>query len=218
MRGTLLAPPVATPGALYARGLVADRALLARSEDGAARTIPLKGWLAGTTPEDDRLLARVAGPVLDIGCGPGRHVAALARRGVTSLGIDVSAVAVGVARGRGGAAFVGSVFGDVPAAGRWRTAMLLDGNIGIGGSPRTLLQRAAALVRPEGSVLVELDQVGARTGRTRIRLEDGEATSTWFPWAHVAADDVGAVARRAGLRVRDSFTEGDRCFADLVRA
>jgi len=210
--------PSPHPGELYARGLHRGAELLIRHEDGRTSPVPLGAWLGAPTPADDALLDRVRGPVLDIGCGPGRHVAALARRAVTALGIDVSPVAVHATRRRGGAACAGSVFGPVPAAGRWRTAMLLDGNIGIGGSPRELLRRAAELVAADGTVLVELDPPGSLTGGGKIRLEDGEDASAWFPWAHVAADDIAAVARGAGLRVSDAFTEGDRWFADLVRS
>ncbi len=219
MTTATLTRPAAAPSALYARGLTGAAAdLLVRHEDGSAHPVPLAAWLGAPTADDLRLLARVDGPVLDIGCGPGRHVAALARRAVTALGVDVSPVAVGTTRARGGAAYAGCIFAPVPAAGRWRTAMLLDGNIGIGGSPRALLRRAAQLVTADGHILVELDPPGALTGAGKIRLEDGEDASAWFPWAHVAADDVAAIARGAGLRVSDDFTEGDRWFADLVRA
>ena len=36
--------------------------------------------------------------VLDVGCGPGRHALALARRGVTVVGLDISETFVGLAR------------------------------------------------------------------------------------------------------------------------
>ncbi|MDQ6797207.1 MAG: class I SAM-dependent methyltransferase, partial [Actinomycetota bacterium] len=58
-------------------------------------------WLGPADSEDERLLDRAVGPVLDIGCGPGRHLLALARRGVEATGIDVTPAAVRVARSRG---------------------------------------------------------------------------------------------------------------------
>jgi SAM-dependent methyltransferase len=67
-------------------------------------------------------------PVLDIGCGPGRHVHALARRGVLALGVDVSAGALALARARGAAVFEASIFAEVPHPGQWASALLLDGN------------------------------------------------------------------------------------------
>ena len=55
---------------------------------------------------DDGLLRRCTGPVLDVGCGPGRLTGALTARGHVALGVDVSAGAVRLARapGRAGAA------------------------------------------------------------------------------------------------------------------
>ena len=42
------------------------------------------------------------GPILDVGCGPGAHSVAMARRGYDVLGIDVSPRMVQVARARAG--------------------------------------------------------------------------------------------------------------------
>ena len=86
--------------------------------------------------------------MLDLGCGPGRHLAALRRRGKRGLGVDLSPVAVEFARGRGADAIIGSLWATVPGAGTYRTILLLDGNIGIGGAPVALLKRAGELLAP----------------------------------------------------------------------
>jgi hypothetical protein len=57
------------------------------------------------------------------------------------LGVDVSPAAVARAKGAGGAVLRRSVFDRLPAEGRWGTALLADGNIGIGGDPHALLRR-----------------------------------------------------------------------------
>ncbi len=113
-------------------------------------------WTEAADRIDARILARVVAPVLDVGCGPGRHVAELAASGLVALGIDVSPAALGLARARGACVLERSVFDRVPCAGRWRTALLLDGNIGIGGDPASLLLRIGELLAHRGSrVLVE---------------------------------------------------------------
>jgi SAM-dependent methyltransferase len=166
---------------------------------------------------DTELLAGLDGPVLDIGCGPGRHVAALAAAGTDSLGLDLSPVAVQVARGRGGEAIPGSIFADVPRCGRWRTALLLDGNIGIGGDPASLLRRTRELLARGGTAIVELDPPGAPTERTRVRLEAPGLVSEWFAWARVGADGIAPLARAAGLVAGPGQQAGGRWFARLRR-
>ncbi len=47
--------------------------------------LPVHRWLADPAPEEEALLDRAVAPVLDIGCGPGRLVLALARRGATDV-------------------------------------------------------------------------------------------------------------------------------------
>ena len=110
------------------------------------------------------------GPVLDIGCGVGRHLVALQRRGVGATGVEISSRAAQIARARGGEVIEGSIF-EVPERASWGTALLLDGNIGIGGDPERLLTRVAGLLCPGGGALVELDPPRSQTRRLRLRLE-----------------------------------------------
>jgi SAM-dependent methyltransferase len=168
---------------LYGATLRRGGALLLRDAAGGVRRLPLDAWLGAAGAVDERVLARARGPVLDVGCGPGRHVHALARRGVLAVGVDVSPVAVALARRRGATVLEASIFDRLPGAGRWRSALLLDGNIGIGGRPDALLRRLVALLAPGGLVLAELEAPGTSIQPGRVRLEDGEATSDWFAWA-----------------------------------
>src|SRR3984893_8515114 len=120
-------------------------------EDGVRLPLELERWLGEPAPVDRELVGRVVPPVLDVGCGPGRHVVALAAAGIPALGLDVAPSAVHLARARGACVLERSVFARVPGAGRWATALLIDGNAGIGGDPEALLARIAALLRPGGS-------------------------------------------------------------------
>jgi SAM-dependent methyltransferase len=201
---------------LYAAALDRRRPLVVRDEDGGARPLPLEIWLGVAGAADRRVLERARGPVLDIGCGPGRHVHALARRGVLAVGIDISSVAVALARRRGATVIEASIFDRVPGAGAWRTALLLDGNIGIGGHPEALLRRAAALLAPGGAVLAELAPPGAGADSRRVRLEDGLTVSHWFAWASVAVDAIDGPAAAAGLCVAERWADEGRWFAALA--
>jgi SAM-dependent methyltransferase len=202
--------------ALYARGLGGD-AVFVRREDGQRIRLPLERWLGPMTAADHSALARACAPVLDVGCGPGRHVRALARRGILALGVDASPAASRYARRRGAQVFTGSVFDRVPGAGRWGSALLLDGNIGIGGRPDLLLRRVAALLGADGRVICELDAPAEPTTRELVRLEDaGQARSGWFPWARVSVESARRTAALAGLCLVESWCVQERWFAVLA--
>jgi SAM-dependent methyltransferase len=186
-----------------------------RLSDGTTVSLPLDRYLAPADATEEQLLSGLPGPVLDVGCGPGRHLHALAARGVFALGVDLSPVAVELARGGGSQAIVGSIFGELPGTGSWSSALLLDGNIGIGGVPVRLLARIGTLLTAGGELLVELDGPRAATLCARARIETDTGCSRWFGWARVSAADIEPIAHRAGLHVIDRWEGGGRWFARL---
>ncbi|POX48267.1 hypothetical protein C3489_27645 [Streptomyces sp. Ru71] len=301
----------------YAGALHAGRGpLFLRRADGWLLPLEVERWCADADAVDLDVLDHCEGAVLDVGCGPGRLVAALAARGRPVLGLDVSEAAAastrrrlrragcgeatateeGVAppsgggcgfapggvcafpcdgcwtspphedrtsppeqncappRGRVLAAQLGtaqaaqpgparaaqlstaqaaqpgtaqaaqpapaavlcrSVFAPLPREGRWGTALLLDGNIGIGGDPHALLVRLAHVLAPGGLVLAETAPVDVDE-RVTVRLTGtGGAAGTPFPWARLGTPALVRHARRAGWRVAGQWTAGGRCFVAL---
>jgi len=207
-----------SPAELFAAAL--DRGpLYLRAEDRSRRELPLEQWLGPLGRADAGVLDRAVGPVLDVGCGPGRHVLALALRGVLAVGVDVTPAAVRYARARGAPVFRGSVFAAVPGVGHWRTALLLDGNIGIGGRPVELLLRLRQLLQDNGRVVCELDPPGSPTRSELVALEDVEGVrSVWFAWARVSVGGVDRTAARAGMEVDELWQQDGRWFATLSGA
>jgi SAM-dependent methyltransferase len=173
-------------------------------------------WTGGLRPGDRSMLDRCDGATLDVGCGPGRLVAALHRTGRATLGVDICPEAVRQARRRGAPAVRGNVFAPMPGEGGWTSILLADGNIGIGGDPQRLLRRCAALVHRHGTILTELHPPDALTWSGSVLLRHGEQVSRPFPWAAVAARDVADLADQAGLGLRTLWTEAGRWFAHLV--
>jgi SAM-dependent methyltransferase len=210
------------PGAR--RAPVSDPVVL-RADDGSALPLDPGRWHADPSAGEETLLAAVAGPVLDVGCGPGRLVLGVARRGEVALGVDPAPAACALARSRGAAVLQRSVFDPLPGAGRWRTILLADGNIGIGGDPVRLLRRCRDLLGPDGSIVVEVEAPSpAPRGhqgwrRYTVRLERGEVHGPWFGWAVVDAQAVAGLAVAAGLDVLRLHTIASekRWFAHLAR-
>lgn len=189
-----------------------DRLQLA---DGRTMPLATQRWQATADQADQWMLDRCHGPTIDLGCGPGRLVAALHARGVAALGVDSSTLAMRHCASRRAPAVRRDVFGPLPGEASWRHVLLADGNIGIGGDPAALLRRAAALLRPNGTILVELAPGGALwRGEARLRGSRRDA-GPWFPWAVVGPEAVTRLARRAGLLVTDVLTRRRRCFAEL---
>ncbi|MET7381188.1 class I SAM-dependent methyltransferase [Streptomyces sp. NPDC005526] len=280
--------------------------LFLRRTDGWLLPLEVERWCADPDPADLAVLARCEGAVLDVGCGPGRLVAALAAEGRHVLGIDVSEAAVAHTRRRVGRPPRGpgrerrdaaaasargtedatrsatreprgdpgagyaphapgtgtgqapaphapgaeaddaarpsgtggdasrpyppgteaghgcvlrrSVFEAVPGAGCWGTALLMDGNVGIGGDPGALLRRLARLVRAGGLLIAETSpmDVDERVHVQVVGVPGARGdTGAPFPWARLGAAALLRHADRAGWRPVDQWTAGGRCFVAL---
>ncbi|MCY0938034.1 class I SAM-dependent methyltransferase [Streptomyces sp. H34-S4] len=195
--------------------------LYLRRGDGWLLPLDVERWCEAPDGADRTVLSRCRGAVLDIGCGPGRLVSALAARGHRALGIDVSPEAVARTARSGGAALHRSVFDSLPGEGRWDTALLIDGNIGIGGDPAVLLRRTAEVVAATGSLIVECAQAEAGTDvdeRCEVRVADGRGgLGAPFPWARVGPAALARHAAAAGWTPDGHWTTAGRAFVTLAR-
>lgn len=210
--------PEAWSSAPYAAALHCRSAdVTLRDGEGWSFPLDIDRWSGRADTADRAVLERCAGRVLDVGCGAGRLVEALARRGHAVLGIDVSPAAVISTVCRGGHARSGSVFGPVVDEGTWDTALLIDGNIGIGGDPRRLLRRVHDLVRPGGLLIVETSarEVDERR-RARIHL-GRDPVGPVFPWATVGSGALVQHGRLSGWAPIEQWASlsGERHFAVL---
>ncbi|MDO3701210.1 class I SAM-dependent methyltransferase [Micromonospora sp. C28SCA-DRY-2] len=166
----------------------------------------------------DDFRARVDGPVLDLGCGPGRDLAFLAGLGLAGVGLDLSAGMLARARAR---VSVPLVQGDLlrlpfrPATlgGVWCSASLLhlpkaDAPAALAGVRRVL--------RPGCPLLLSLKEGDGE----RWERWPGEAVDRYF--ARYRLPEIEAVLAGAGLvplrRERDSSPVGESWLAVLAVA
>lgn len=206
-------------GSMYDRALGGEHCWI-RREDGRVSRLPVGSWLGGIDADtvfDEKLISLCHGPTIDLGCGPGRLVAHLVNRGVPAMGVDLSETAVTLARNSGAPAIQRDVFEPLPGAGRWQTALLADGNVGLGGDPARVLRRAAQLLRRGGQCLAEFDSTTTGIDDGWVRLESMSTIGPWFRWAVVGVGSIPTLADQAGLTVTDIHRIGGRVVAALGR-
>ncbi|MEJ8278895.1 class I SAM-dependent methyltransferase [Pseudonocardia spirodelae] len=184
-------------------------------DDGTEVALDVDRWSDPAGGCDDWLLRHCTGPTLDLGCGPGRLLVALAARGVAALGVDGSAVSRTHCRRRGVSMIHADLYGPLPGEHSWSHVLLADGNIGIGGDPAALLARAARLLVAGGTVLVEADPRPEHAWRGTARVVCGARAGEPLPWAVQGAVPLAVTAGRAGLRVTDVHL-GTRVFLELT--
>jgi len=208
--------PEPQAGSVYAAALRGEPCVV-HGLDAYPRALPVSFWGGPADASDRALLEHCVGPTLDIGCGPGRMTQHLAQRGIGVLGIDVVDEAVRQTRARGAGALNRDVYGQLPGEGRWGTALLADGNIGIGGDPRRLLGRVAELLAPIGRVVLDLAAPGSGLRTVHVTLECRGRRSGPFPWAVIGPEAIGNLAADTGFSVTLTDSIDGRWFAVLDR-
>jgi SAM-dependent methyltransferase len=178
--------------------------------------LPVQTWCREADAVDLALLDLCHGHTVDLGCGPGRLTAALHRRGVEVLGLELLPEVPVLARRAGAPLLLGDVFAPVPRTGAWRTVLLADGNVGIGGDAVRMLRRVRALLAGDGRLLCELHPEAEAGPAGPVRLEGLGVASSWFPWALLGGAALPAAAGSAGLAVEDTWEHSGRAFAALV--
>jgi SAM-dependent methyltransferase len=179
----------------------------------------LAAYFAPLTAHERELLDLVEGPVLDVGCGPARHARFLQVRGLTAIGLDRSPRALGLARSLGLRRWLHADARSVPLPAV-RTALLLDGNLGLAGTPAgavRLLHRLAGACGPGGRLLVS--GRAPRHGRLRplvVRNEYRDLVGPWGRWLQAGLPAVLDLAHPAGWRPLHAVTAGAHYWAALV--
>jgi SAM-dependent methyltransferase len=189
-----------------------------RVATGRRLTHDLAAYFAPVTAQERTLLGLVQGPVLDVGCGPARHARLLQDRGLTAIGLDRSLLALYLARSLGLRHWVHTDVRRDPLPPA-RTALLLDGNLGLAGTPAgaaQLLHRLATACGPGGRLLVS--GRAPRHGRLRpmvVRDEYRDRVGPWGRWLQASLPAVLHLAYPAGWRLQHAATAGADYWAAL---
>jgi SAM-dependent methyltransferase len=170
----------------------------------------------------DVLGLREGDRVLDVGCGPGRHAHALARRGIVTHGVDLSERFVELARAQApdGATFEIGDARELRFDGEFDAAIsLCQGGFGLVGEDdgKVLEGMARAVRRPGGAVaftafnayflvrhLEDQDDFDAATGvnteRTTLRNDEGEERPATLYTSCFTPRELRLLCHQAGLR------------------
>jgi SAM-dependent methyltransferase len=187
---------------------------------------PFRSWW----PQERRAMRFVRGRVLDLGCGAGRIGLHLQSRGHEVVGIDVSPLAVEIARQRGLADVrLGTVDSAVRGDERFDTILLLGNNLGLlaGEQPgRRLLRKLARLATDRGRILggsydpyegaSELArryhernrQRGRMGGVERLRVRYRQYATPWYDVLFASRGEVAWLAQGTGWVARRFVDDG----------
>lgn len=159
------------------------------------------------------VLSRRPRTVLDLGCGEGWLVRALAGHGIAGTGVDAVAALVDQAQQAGGGSFAVASYEAIADGALAVRADVVVANFSLLGdvAVERLLRRVPALVEPGGAFIVQtLHPVAACGNRP---YEDGWREGTWAgfgdeftdpaPWYFRTVGSWVALLARAGMRVAE---------------
>ena len=214
----------------YYRGEKAS--LLVRRDDGLEDEDALEGYFQeydDWLEVEKRALEWVKGRVLDVGCGPGRHLLWLQEKGFTVTGIDVSPLAVEVARLRGARdCRVMDARSLRFPPDSFETIIMMGNNFGIAGGvegTREMLRGFHRITTEEGIIIATsrdpLDtdnprhlayhernrQRGRPPGLVTIRFEFRGEVGPWFDLFLATPEEMAEIAASAGWGVKEVYRD-----------
>ena len=166
----------------------------------------------------------VAGRVLDLGCGAGRHALHLQQQGFEVVGLDVSPLAVEICRQRGLTNVQVRPVTQISAnLGHFDTILMLGNNFGLAANPKRakwLLRRLHTMTSPQARIIAESNDIYATTdpdhlayhaynrqrqrmpGQIRLRVRYKKYATPWFDYLMVSQAEMTEVLADTGWGVK----------------
>jgi SAM-dependent methyltransferase len=161
----------------------------------------------------DAVLGQAPRAVLDLGCGEGWLVRALAERGVRGMGVDAVPALIEAAAAAGGGDFRVASFEEIAAGGLEVAADVAVANFSLTGKEcvEGLLQRVPSLLVPRGRLIVQTGHPSVVGGERPYA--DGWLEGSWAgfsadfsapaPWYFRTLGGWVALLARSGLRLHE---------------
>jgi SAM-dependent methyltransferase len=196
---------------------------------------PFRKWW----PQERRAMRYVRGCVLDLGCGAGRVGVHLQSRGFDVVGIDVSPLAVELARERGASdARLGTLDTAIKTGELFGTILLLGNNLGLLAGEqqgRRLLRRLARVATAEGRLLAgsydpyegasdlarryqQRNRARGRMGGVeRLRVRYRNYATPWYDVLFASRGELTQITAGSGWVMRRFIDDGPGYVAVLER-
>jgi SAM-dependent methyltransferase len=180
----------------------------------------------------------VRGRVLDIGCGAGRCLVYLKRKGHDVVGVDNSPYAVRVCRKRGlNKVFVRSAAQIGKDLGMFDTVIMFGNNFGLFGSykrARWLLRKMFHMTTPNARIIAESSDPydttepdhlayhkynrrrGRMAGQLRLRVRYKSYKTPWFDYLLVSPDEMRDIVSGAGWSVARTIKSPVRGYCAII--
>jgi len=181
----------------------------------------------------------VKGRVLDVGCGVGRHALYLQEKGFDVTGIDVSPLALRIARLRGlKKAKLMSIRHLDFKPESFDTVILLGGNLGLIGTPehgKEIFRKLLKIVSVDGIILGETRdpyktddplhleyhkrniEGGRLGGQMKIRVRFQKNVSRWFAWLLLSKDEIKQLVNGTGWEVTGFLDSKDAGYVVILK-
>lgn len=196
---------------------------------------PFEEWSA----TEREAIGHARGRVLDVGCGVGRVGLHLQERGHPVVSVDVSPLALEVARRRGVRdARELSVTALGRELGKFDTLVMFGNNFGLLGGERRarwLLRRFRVLTSPGARILASSTDPyrtddpahheyqalnrsrGRMPGQLRIRVRYKRYRTPWFDYLLASPDEAGELVRGTGWEVERIVDSGGPGYTAVIR-